>query len=391
MKEPAFLVSSGTALLLALGAAGGATLRVGPGQRFAKPSAAFQAAQKGDLVEIDTAGAYAGDVASIRTDGLTIRGVGPARVKLPAAGQHAGGKAIWVTVGRDITIENIEFSGARVPDRNGAGIRPEGANLTVRNCRFYDCENGILGGAGEMLIEHCEFDHCGPVPEPATHSLYIGQGCARLVFRENYSTFTHEGHLLKSRAKENWILYNRLTDENGTGSAVADLPNGGFVVMVGNILHKGARGRNSRVIAYGLEGLKYEHNALYVVNNTMVYEHRHSTAFFVRVENAPESFVPVILNNVCVGPIPLCNRSPVRAEGNLLFQSVTQAGFADPARYDYHLKAGSPCIDKGVAPGKAGNFDLVPARQYVHPGKAEPRPVASQLDAGAFEYAPAPQ
>jgi len=48
--------------------------------------------------------------------------------------------------GNDVIVENIEFSGARVPDRNGAGIRPEGRNFTVRNCRFYDCENGILGG-----------------------------------------------------------------------------------------------------------------------------------------------------------------------------------------------------------------------------------------------------
>ena len=90
-------------------------------------------------------------MATIRASKLTLRGIGQGRVKLPANGKHAGGKAIWVIAGNDVTVENIEFSGARVPDRNGAGIRPEGQNLTVRNCRFYDCEDGILGGAGEML------------------------------------------------------------------------------------------------------------------------------------------------------------------------------------------------------------------------------------------------
>ena len=182
-------------------------------------------------------------MATIRANHLTIRGVGNGRAKLPAHGKDAGGKAIWVVTGSDLTVENIEFSGARVRDRNGAGMRPEGKNLTVRNCRFYDCENGVLGGNGEMLFEGCEFEHCGPVASPATHSLYIGERCTKLVFRHNYSTDVIEGHLLKSRAKESWLLYNRLTDENGTGSAVADFPNGGVVVVIGNVLHKGAPGQ----------------------------------------------------------------------------------------------------------------------------------------------------
>ncbi len=162
------------------------TLKVGPYQPFAKPSQAIRAAKDGDTIEIE-AGVYPGDVATIRANHLTIRGVGIGRAKLPAHGRDAGGKAIWVVAGSDITVENIEFSGARVRDRNGAGIRPEGKNLTVRNCRFYDCENGILGGNGEMLFEGCEFEHCGPVGNPATHSLYIGERCTKLVLTQPIS------------------------------------------------------------------------------------------------------------------------------------------------------------------------------------------------------------
>jgi hypothetical protein len=148
----------------------GATLEVGPGKPFAMPSAAIQAAKDGDTILIDTAGQYSGDVCIVRPNNLTIRGVGPGRAKLAAAGRDAGGKGIWVTAGNDITAENIEFSGARVRDRNGAGIRAEGKNLTLRNCRFYDCENGILGGNGEMLIERCSFEHCSLV---ATHAFAL--------------------------------------------------------------------------------------------------------------------------------------------------------------------------------------------------------------------------
>lgn len=375
-------------LFVAVGLASAETRKVGPGQEYATPSAAFQAAREGDVIEIDAAGVYDGDVATIRTSRLTIRGVGQRRVRLPARGKHAGGKAIWVITGNDVTVENIEFSGCRVPDRNGAGIRPEGKNLTVRNCRFYDCQNGILGGAGEMLIEHCEFDHCGPVANPATHSLYIGQGCTKLTFRYNYSTYVHEGHLLKTRARESWILYNRITDEAGTGSAVADFPNGGVVVLIGNILHKGPRAQNDRVIAYGMEGIKHERNALYVVNNTMLYQFRRPRSWFVRVDNVPKNFTPVIRNNLCIGTIPLTNSTHADAAGNLLFRTATEAGVVNAASYDFHLQPGSPCIDKAVAPGAFGDFDLTPKFQYVHPCTMEPRPVQGPLDVGAFEYAP---
>ena len=383
-KTALFCLAAG--VFLAAGIASAETLSVGPGQKFAKPSEAFKAAKDGDVIEI-AAGTYSGDVAIIRASRLTIRGTGSQRAKLPAAGKNAGGKAFWVTAGRDITIENIEFSGARVSDRNGAGIRAEGANLTLRNCRFYDCEDGILGGNGEMLIEHCEFEHCGPVASPATHSLYIGERCTKLIFQYNYSTDVIQGHLLKSRAKESWLLYNRLTDENGTGSAVADFPNGGYVVMVGNILQKGARAQNTRVIAYGMEGIKHERNALYVVNNTMVYENHRGGAFFVNVQKVAADFAPVIRNNLCVGKIPLTNSAQAQAAGNVLVQTVAEAWFVDAAKYDYRLKANSPAINKTGPPGKADNFDLTPKFQYVHTAGIEKRPQVGPLDAGALEYA----
>ncbi len=221
----------------------GATLQVGPGKPFAKPSQAIAAAKDGDVVEINSNGRYDADVAVIRAKDLTLRGVGPGRPRIDAKGKDAAGKGIRVQSAPNLTVENVELIGARCADRNGAGIRARAPGLTVRNCRFYDCQNGILGGVGEVLVEGSEFDHCGPVPDPATHSLYIGAECTRLTFRGNYSTYVHEGHLLKSRAQQSWLMYNRLSDDEGTGSAVADFPNGGLVVLVGNILHKGPRRR----------------------------------------------------------------------------------------------------------------------------------------------------
>ena len=149
----------GASPLLALGVlvapgARAATRTVGPGKTSARPCAAIAAAQDGDVIEID-AGTYSGDVCAVARSNLTLRGVG-GRAHLDAAGTAYGGKAIWVIQGANTTVENIEFSGTTVPDMNGAGIRQEGKNLTIRGSYFHDDEDGILAGdnaASEILIE----------------------------------------------------------------------------------------------------------------------------------------------------------------------------------------------------------------------------------------------
>jgi hypothetical protein len=373
-------------VLPVLGAAG-EKLEVGPGKKFAKPSEAIKAAKDGDTVEIDAKGSYEKDVTYVNANNLTIRGAGEGRAVLDAQGTCAGRKGIFVIRGRDVTVENLEFRNAG-GEVNAAGIRAEGEGLTVRNCKFFECRDAILGGAGAVLIEHSEFSHCGHNENPATHNLYMSERVTKLTYRYNYSHHSYEGHLLKTRAKESWILYNRITDEDGTGSAVTDFPNGGVVVLVGNILHKGPKGQNNRLVAYGMEGVKHEKNALYVVNNTMIWENRRPNELaFVHVVKSPDGFTPVIRNNLCVGPLRLTSSAKFEESGNLIFKTAAEAGFVDPEKFDFRLKAGSPAIDKGVDPGKFGDFSLAPEFQYVHPAKNEKRPSDGKLDVGACEAA----
>src|SRR6185503_10180279 len=110
--------------------ASGRVLEVGPGRTYATPSAAAAAAQAGDVVRI-AAGDYHGDVATWRAANLRICGMG-GRARLFADGKNAQGKAIWVIAAADVVVDSIEFHGVTVPDQNGAGIRAEGGNLTVR-------------------------------------------------------------------------------------------------------------------------------------------------------------------------------------------------------------------------------------------------------------------
>src|SRR4051812_32321476 len=132
------------------------TLVVGPRHELKTPSAAAKVARDGDVVEIE-AGLYAGDAAIWFQNALTIRAVG-GRVQLRADGAQAEGKGIWVIKGAGTVIEGVEFSGAKVADRNGAAIRLEGPGLTVRNSYFHGNQNGILTGRhleSDVLVEHC--------------------------------------------------------------------------------------------------------------------------------------------------------------------------------------------------------------------------------------------
>src|SRR5262245_21316017 len=146
------------------------SLQVGPGKTYSTIAAAVAAAQAGDTIEID-AGIYPNESMTISQNNLTLRGVGGyAHLRwgtgdyLTNSSMIPNEKAILIISGSDVTIENLEFSGAKVADENGAGIRYQGGNLTIRNSYFHENEEGILGQGGlsnTLLIEYSTFARNG--------------------------------------------------------------------------------------------------------------------------------------------------------------------------------------------------------------------------------------
>jgi len=354
-------------------------LRVGAERELKRPSAAAQIARDGDVIEID-AGIYDGDAAVWRQHRLTIRGLG-GRAHLRANGAHAEGKAIWVIKGNDTTIERVEFSGAKVPDHNGAGIRLEGAGLTVRDCYFHDNENGILTGANQasdIVVEHSEFARNG-FGDGYSHNLYIGH-VRSFTLRFSYVHHALVGHNVKSRALRNHITYNRIMDENdGRSSYAVEFPNGGLALVIGNVIQHGPATENSTIVSYGAEGLKYPLNELYFVNNTVVNDRPAGGRFlFVKVG----ADAARIVNNVFSGEGDVL--SGLGEQRNNVVAAKTD--FVDPAGFDYRLKAGAAAIGRGIDPGSAHGFELRPSAEYAHKAGKRPRSYSGKLDLGAFEY-----
>lgn len=358
-------------------------LKVGPDKPFKNPSEAAEVAQDGDIIEID-AGTYTGDVAVWNQNNLVIRGVG-GLAHLEANGMNARGKGIWVVKGNSTTIENIEFSGATVPDQNGAGIRQEGSGLTVRGCYFHDNENGILGGGGSesvVLIENSEFANNG-FGDGFSHNIYIDSKISRFTLQFSYIHHAKIGHNVKSRAQENYILYNRIMDENdGTSSFAIELPNGGTSYVIGNLIQQGPNTDNSTIVSYGAEGLSNPTKDLYVVNNTIVND-RHAGKFvFVNSGATPAR----LINNLFIGPGTLVD-GPNEQTTNLL---TIDPGVVDLSSFDYRLSVTSPAIDAGSDPGSANGFELTPLKHYLHPNASEARELTGQIEIGAYEFAGGP-
>jgi hypothetical protein len=356
-------------------------LRVGPAREIKRPSAAAAIARDGDVIEID-AGNYDGDAASWSQNGLTIRGVG-GRAHLRANGAHAEGKAIWVIKGANTTIENVEFSGATVGDGNGAGIRQEGAGLIVRSSYFHHNQNGILTSpnkASDIVIEHSEFAHNG-TGDGSTHNIYIGE-VRSFTLRYSYVHHAVVGHDVKTRALRNHIAYNRIMDENdGRSSYAIDLSNGGLAFVIGNSIQQGPEAENSGIISYGAEGYKYPVNELYVASNTIV-NNRPNGAQFVAVRAGAQS--AQIVNNVFSGRGEL-----LRGTGDMRNNiEMPPSHFVNPAAFDYHLKAQSPAIGRGIDPGSAHGFSLRPTEEYVDKARKRTRSPSGKLDLGAFEFRP---
>lgn len=240
----------------------------------------------GDIIEIE-AGVYKEQEmlwGSYRQgiNNLTIRGIGGMAHLIGPSNGLIHDKGIFIITGKNTHIENIEFSGAYNQSSynifeygNGAGIRTEPGieKLTLKNCYFHHNENGILtpnDPEAELLIKFSEFSHNG-AGDGYSHNIYVGH-YKKFTLQYSSSHRAKVGHNIKSRAEQNFIMFNRIADEEeGRSSYAIDLPNGGEANIIGNIIHQGKNTENSKIIfAYGLLKIKKGLAALHPLRRVTV-------------------------------------------------------------------------------------------------------------------------
>jgi hypothetical protein len=378
--------SASAALFLVLNstAACAETLMAGPDASPMSLEDAVRTAKDGDTIQL-LSGEYRGTLL-IENRKLTIVGMGAKPPVMNGEGKVRATRALWTVRGGEVTLQNLEFRGSRSVDSGGAGVRMEGGKLTVTNVGFYDNEHGLVTTneeSAELAISNSVFGAAPHVVGGLYHLLNVGR-ISKLSITATRFQQGFEGHLIKTRAKENLITYNFIHDGvRGGASYEIEVARGGVAVIVGNVIAQGADARNPVLLAYGTEGRAWEKNELYVAHNTFV-NYAWTPAWFMRVatDQIPGVVVHAV-NNLLVGPGLLWPTSGGHFEGN---RYVTRGMLRDTATYGFELPAGAMWRGAGIDPRNINGHDLSPKGEFEWPVNIrELKPGATQWTPGAYQ------
>lgn len=388
---------------------------VGPTQTYTVPSQVRLLVQDGDTVHID-GGIYMNDAAKWPKKNLKFIGLGTGsnRTRLQYTGDIPNGKGIWVfeTAGAcdNPYIENIVFDGAQVSDANGgngAGIRFQAKDLTVKNCKFINCQNGILEGNGSVtasnvMITNSEFENNGyQLPNDPTHSgyehhIYIGASTDTLWVENCYFHRPRgQANSLKTRAQRSYILYNLIDEEaTGYGSWELNIAQGGLNIIMGNVIIQGTTGSNHGIVGY--DAVTNVLEDFYFVNNTVINKYVGAIKYFnvvpasgvntFKIYNNIFASVAGATNSFCTGTTP----SVIDSSHNIISPTYTNLGFTNAANNDYSLlPTATLAINTGTNAGTTNSaYNLTPSKAYQSFTTALASRTISGvgIDRGAYEY-----
>lgn len=230
---------------------------------FAGACGAPASADDSDWLKKQIASAKNGAVIDIPAGDYDLKDLAVSR-SLTLRGDAAGGtifrsaetteKGILVPLaGADLTVENITFAGAKSWDRNGAGIRHEGRNLSVVNCKFIGNEDGILATGdpkGVISIVRSEFIDSG-FGDGQSHGVYVSSG-GRLDVSASRFVGTRIGHHIKSLADATIVRNTVMDDAYGRSSYAIDASRGGDVTIENNKFVQAANADNHSIVNYDL-------------------------------------------------------------------------------------------------------------------------------------------
>lgn len=385
---------------------------VGASQKYLIPSQVSNLVKDGDTIMIDE-GIYANDATKWTKKNLVFFGLGTPinPTILRYSGDIPNGKGIWVFEQPGISdnpyIENITFDGAQVSDGNGgngAGLRHQSLNLTVNNCKFKNCQNGILEGGNysgsNVIIVNSEFSNNGYAGTNSSyvgyeHNIYISTNTDSLLVKNCWFHDPRgQANSLKTRAQKSYILYNVIDEAAGYGSWELNIAQGGLVVVVGNLIIQGISGANHGII--GWDAVTNPIEEFYFVSNTVINKFVGNVTF---VHFAPSGISLVkFRNNIFASTLGANNSimngnlpAQIDTSNNIFAVNYATFGFVNLSENNFNLLAGAiSAIDVGILPGLASSgFDLTPRYMVQTPLLLISRStIGSAIDIGAYEYNP---
>ena len=197
------------------------------------------------------------------------------------------------------------------------------------------------------------------------------------------------GHLVKSRALQNFVRTNELVDGPGGRAAYElEFPNGGLAVVVGNVIGQSPGTTNPAIVSFAAEGAddRPRSHGLYLAHNTLINDAA-KPALFVRVAE-PVAGQPVVLrlfNNLFAGLGAINAGWGQATQGNF---PIPRAMLRDVDAFDYRLGASSWlrgwAVDIPEQPAPVGR-QLRPAAQFNPPAGTVPLPPNIEFHPGALQ------
>ncbi len=347
----------------------GAIYQVGRDKRF-HAFADLPTLKPGDIVELHDAVIH--EVVNLRASGtathpIVVRGVGQKRPLIDGEGLNCSGegkipRAVIQISGSHVHLENLELRNGRNKTWNGAGVRITGSsNNSISRCRIIDCDMGIMSDGNDLLtIDSCEIAHNGNRRHfnGYSHNLYLEGFRTRVQYCWIHDAFT--GINFKSRGRYTELFYNWIARSNEGEVSIVDgahtsLPYSNAVLLGNVIISKPDRtGNTAKFIDFGQDMGRERNGTIYLLHNTLIAgdgrirfihvgdTHSAATADANIFYGSPNIAAPSVgAVNGTHNWLPTGSAPPGFAH------SVTSSapGFVAPQAGDYHLAAGSPCLD----------------------------------------------
>lgn len=240
------------------------------GQGFATLDEAVQSVRMGTATILIAPGTYR--ECTVQAGGhITFKAVEPGKAIFERT--VCEDKAAFVLRGLGSVVDGLVFRGFSVGDGNGAGIRTELGDLTVRNSMFLDSQEGILGGepSGQRItIDRSTFSGLGQCDQAVncSHSIYLGNKGSVTITNSRFERGTG-GHYVKLRSPNVTITGNSFDDSAGAKTNyMIDLSEGATGLIGGNTFVQGRGKENDGALiviaaeakTYSSAGLRIEGN-----------------------------------------------------------------------------------------------------------------------------------